>query len=283
MYIDRKKNPANIKYPHPALVEILAPSYGVFLYQEQIMAATRILAGFSYTESDELRSVIGKKKLEYLPKLRKKFVERAGAFGLISLEEAENLFSKFESFGYYAFNFSHSVSYSFTSYITCYLKALYKMEFYASLMSVELHCGQKKGNDEDKLNMYEEEAKKLQIKFLPVDINLSKKDYVIEQENCLRYPIGLLKGCGEEAQKEILSKQPYMSVQDFVYRTKPNIVNNAILEILQKENVLSSFGKPKQIQNEVLVAKAQVVQQNKMARGKNIIPYVPDSICQQFV
>ena len=278
LYVERKRQPYRISYPHPHLKPVLEETLGVFLYQEQIMASSRILAGFSYTESDEIRKVIGKKQLDKLPKLRKKFIDRCASFGVIAADKANRLFDQFEAFGEYAFNKSHSVTYSFISYVTGYLKAYHTMEFFASLMTTELECGTVKPNEKSKLEKYREEAEQVfKIKFLPVDINLSRKEFTIENGNCLRFPIGSLKHCGGKAEDEIIANQPYKDIPDFVFKVRSNVINSATLEVLIDGGVFSSFGTKKEVRKAIEQAKIQR-DKHKGVAGKKTVPYIPTSV-----
>lgn len=249
MYCQRKSNPNLAKAPHPALEEILHKTFGLFVYQEQLMKACMILAGFTYSEADEVRKVIGKKDISKLPKLGEKFVNRCIQHGVLDEFGAKQLWDQFEKFGMYCFNFSHAVSYALNSYICCFLKALYPKEFYASLMSVELIHGNSAEKDEN-LEKYEKEARQyFKILFLPVDINKSKNVYTIE-DGKIRKPISSVKGLGEETQKEICSKQPYESFSNFYLHTDTKRVTKATMEALIMNGAFNCFGDKKEIEKQ---------------------------------
>ena len=277
MYTERKNDPSKIAYAHPALENSLKNTLGIFLYQEQIMEATRLLAGFSYTESDEVRKIIGKKQLDKLPQLRKKFVSRAVEFGLINEQSANMFFDQLEAFGKYAFNLAHSSAYSLIAYYTAFFKTFYSVEFFASLMSVELHHGQKKtqkANEKSKLDYYMAEAEKFGISFLPPSMNESKHDYIIEEDKKIRMPLGVIKGVGGEAEKDILSNQPYNSIGDFIRRTN---INSAVLEVLIEAGVWGPVATAKRL------AEREKMQKDKL-RLKNSVnkttPNIPASMTQ---
>lgn len=153
-YIERKHDKAPIKYIHPLLEPILKNTYGIMLYQEQMMKCANTVAGFSMTEANTLRKVLGKKKLEEVEQMRKRFVKRAGENGL-SLDTAETIFETMAKSAGYGFNLSHAVSYATISYQTAYLKAHYPVQYMTVLINNE--------TDADKKRKYIKECKRMRI------------------------------------------------------------------------------------------------------------------------
>ena len=175
---------------------------------------------------------------------------------------------------------SHSVCYSYIAYVTAYLKTYFTLEFFAALMSVELHSGQKKANEKTKLEYYKEEAEKFGINFLGVDVNASKKDYVIEGEKTLRCPVGLIKGCGGKAEEELLLKQPFASIDDFVNKVETSIINTGVVNALIDAGAFDSFGSKKDVRKKLEQAK---IRKDKLKIRNSNIPFIPQEITQQLM
>jgi len=250
-FIERKSNASAINYPHPALYDILKSTLGLFIYQEQLMKTCQILAGFTKTEADEFRKIIGKKDVKKLPEMAAKFRARAKETGLMGDAEVSNLWDQFEKFGNYCFNKAHSAAYAYLAYATAFLKALFPREFYSALLTVELNSG---GADcDENLEYYEREATRyFNIKFLPVDINHSKNVYTIEDDK-IRKPLSCIKGVGTEAQREICANQPYNTFQDFYLgATTSNKVSKSVVECLINAGALNCFGSEPELKSEFI-------------------------------
>ncbi|WP_376695272.1 DNA polymerase III subunit alpha [Wenzhouxiangella sp. EGI_FJ10305] len=194
-YIDRKHGKAPVRYPHPKAGPILEPTYGVILYQEQVMQIAQELAGYSLGGADLLRRAMGKKKVEEMERQREIFVNGASDNG-IDAGEAESIFNLMETFARYGFNKSHSVAYALVAYQTAWLKAHYPAEFMAAVLSADL-------DKTDKIANLIEDCKLMGLEILPPDINRSA--YRFEVENgAIRYGLGALKGVGRSAVENLV-------------------------------------------------------------------------------
>ncbi|MGB8204480.1 MAG: DNA polymerase III subunit alpha [Candidatus Baltobacteraceae bacterium] len=228
-YISNKHGRTKPKYLHPKLEPILAPTYGVACYQEQVMQIARQIAGFSMGQADELRKVMGKKLKEKIPLYREKFVKGAQAQGL-DAALAEEIFQFVEPFGGYGFNKSHAVAYGWISYQTAYLKANYPRAYLAALMtSVK--------DKTDKLVEYIDEAKKVGIVVLPPDVNASRVDFTVVGE-AIRFGLAAVKGVGEGAVQAIIAARtaggPFADFFDFTKRVDLRYLNRKVFEALIK-------------------------------------------------
>ena len=228
-YIKRKHGEEEITYLHPDLAPILDETYGIMVYQEQVMKIAQVLGGYTLGGADKLRKVMGKKMRDEIPKQRAMFTEGALKNG-IDEATATKIFDQMEKFASYGFNKSHAAAYSLVSYQTAYLKAHYPVEFMCAVMSLDM------GNI-DKLMAYKEECKKMGFKVLPPDINRSGADFAVENGN-IRYALGAIKSVGaanmEAIEKERLSKGPFKSISDFIHRIDAKQINRRQLEQLIK-------------------------------------------------
>ncbi len=234
-FIERKKGIKPVEYIHPDLEPILKETYGNFLYQEQIMFAANILAGFSMGEADTLREAMGKKKAELMEKIKDRFIQGCKANG-IPEEKAEEIFNVMEKFAGYAFNKSHSAAYAFLSYVTAYLKANYPLEYMASLLTSEM-------NNFEKLTKYIEELLKLGFKILPPSITKSKYEFSVEGD-AIRFGLGGIKGLGEAAAKAIedmKQKVKISSFEGFIRSAQKFKINKKVIETLIKAGAFDEF------------------------------------------
>ena len=230
-FIDRKNGLEKVVYKHPLLENALQNTYGVCVYQEQVMQIARDLAGFTLGEADVLRSAMGKKNPELLQAQREKFVEGALKNGL-SNKEAEEIYDLLEPFSGYAFNKSHSVAYAMLGYRMAYLKTHYPHEFMAAMMTGE-------SGDSDKITRYRAECTKLadfldvEINLLPPDVNTSNKDFTVDG-NDICFGLVAVKGVGEGAIDAIVAARnengPFTSLQDLCERVDTKVVNKRALE-----------------------------------------------------
>src|SRR5438046_1469411 len=172
-YIKRKRGLMKIRYEHPLLEEICADTYGVMIYQEQVMAAASKLAGYSLAQADLLRRAMGKKDKEKMAKERKNFIEGCARTNKIPEKKANAIFDLLEKFAGYGFNKSHSAAYGVISYQTAYLKAHYPVEFMAGLLSNEI-------NNTEKISVFVGECKRMGVSILPPDINKSGLKFIPE-------------------------------------------------------------------------------------------------------
>ncbi len=211
-YIRSKLGLQPIEYPHPLLEPILKETYGVIVYQDQVLQIVRALAGFTLGQADILRRAMGKKKAEDMEKMRSKFIEGAVKNG-IDQKQAEQLFALIEPFAGYAFNKAHAVCYAMVAYQTAFLKANYPVEYFAALMAAHF-------DNQDKVVQYVEECRRRNIQILPPDINRSDVDFVVEGD-AIRFGLGAIKNVGKAAVEVILrarADRPFTSLFDFCVR-----------------------------------------------------------------
>lgn len=227
-YLAGKSAPRLIDYKVPSLKPVLAPTYGIMVYQEQVMQIVKILAGFSGSEADKVRKAMGKKKREVMDEMKEKFIDGCARLKSCSAKIAGDIWTTMEKFAAYAFNKAHAASYAYVAYQCAYLKAHYPLEFMAACLSIE---GGR--SDYEAVEKFEGSLGGMGISLLPADINLSKADYVISGKK-LRKGFGGIKGVGQDAQQAIMAGQPYSSMFDFCQRagnaTKSDVVR-ALVEI----------------------------------------------------
>lgn len=240
-YIARMHGEAEVEYRHPALEPIFRSTYGIPVYQEQLMNAAVALAGYTQSEADDLRKAIAKKIPDKLQKHRQKFVAGAVKNG-IPEETANQIFSDWEEFARYGFNKSHAADYGVIAVETAYLKAHYPVEYMTALLSVSK-------NETAKVALYIAEARSLGIPVLPPDINQSEWDFVIEDRPegpAIRFGLGAIKNVGEGAIQPILQARaaggPFRSLGDFLHRVDLRKVGRRALESLIKVGALDRFG-----------------------------------------
>ena len=236
-YIKRKHGEEEITYLHPDLAPILDETYGIMVYQEQVMKIAQALGGYTMGGADKLRKVMGKKMRDEIPKQRKMFTEGAVAKG-IDEGTATKIFDQMEKFASYGFNKSHAAAYSLVSYQTAYLKAHYPVEFMCAVMSLDM-------TNVDKLLLYKEECKKMGFKVLPPDINKSDADFDVEDGN-IRYALAAIKSVGA-ANMAIAAERhahgPYKDVSDFIHRIDAKQINRRQLEQLIKAGAFDCLDK----------------------------------------
>ncbi len=238
-FIARMHGEEKIEYVHPRAEPILKESYGIIVYQEQVMLLTRVLAGFTRGESDTVRKAMGKKKLDLLAKLEVKFLEGCEKEGTLDRETAKDLWEKFKEFAKYAFNKSHAIAYSIVANQCAYLKAHYTPEFLAASMSSNL-------NDTDQLSIFVEDAKtNFGIQIVPPDINESESLFTVRDGKII-YALAALKGVGVVATDAIIAERrangKFKNLTDFAKRCS-SIMNKRILEAFAKVGVLDSLEK----------------------------------------
>ncbi len=237
-YIKRKHGEEKITYLHPDLAPILDETYGIMVYQEQVMKIAQALGGYTMGGADKLRKVMGKKMRDEIPKQRKMFTEGAVAKG-IDEGTATKIFDQMEKFASYGFNKSHAAAYSLVSYQTAYLKAHYPVEFMCAVMSLDM-------TNVDKLLLYKEECKKMGFKVLPPDINKSDADFDVEDGN-IRYALAAIKSVGAANMEAIAAERhahgPYKDVSDFIHRIDAKQINRRQLEQLIKAGAFDCLDK----------------------------------------
>jgi DNA polymerase-3 subunit alpha len=239
-FIRRRHGKVPISYDLPQLEPILRETYGVILYQEQVMQIASSLAGFSLGEADILRRAMGKKKTEVMAKQREKFLQGALAQSLPP-EKAEKIFDLMEYFAGYGFNKSHSAAYALIAYRTAYLKTHFPLEFMAALMSSEME-------NSDRIIHYLEECREMGIKVLPPNINSSYQDFAVEDGN-IRFALGAIKNVGTGAIEAIVkartNKGKFSSFADFCQKVNTRNVSRRVLESLIKSGACDGLGEPR--------------------------------------
>ncbi|QMT32404.1 DNA polymerase III subunit alpha [Alysiella filiformis] len=228
-FVARMKGEA-FEYLHPLLESVLLPTYGIMVYQEQVMQAAQVLAGYSLGGADLLRRAMGKKKAAEMVKQRDIFAEGAAKKG-ISREKADEIFDYMEKFAEYGFNKSHAAAYAYVSFQTAWLKAHYPAEFMAATMSSELD------NTDQLKAFYDDAQSKLnKIKFLPPDVNESFYQFIPNANREIRYALGAIKGTGEAAVNAIVAERErggkFTSFLDFCARVGKQHANRRVLEAL---------------------------------------------------
>ena len=259
-FVKAKKGITPIKYLHPLLEEICADTYGVMIYQEQVMAAASKLAGYSLAQADLLRRAMGKKDREKMAKERKNFIEGCAQTNKIPEKKANAIFDLLEKFAGYGFNKSHSAAYGVISYHTGYLKAHYPVEFMAGLLSNEI-------NNTDKISVFVGECKRMGISILPPDINRSGLKFIPEtvaavydrrseesgahraplQHNAIRYGLAAIKHVGEAAMQVSIQERErggeFTSLEDFCGRLGTRVANRKMIESLIKAGAFDFLGR----------------------------------------
>jgi len=236
-FVDAKCGRVPIRYPLPALEPILKETYGVIVYQEQVMEIARQVAGFSLGEADILRRAMGKKKADVMAKQKVKFIKGAAAKGYPS-GVAEQIFELLVPFAGYGFNKSHAAAYSLLAYQTAYLKANYPAEFMAANLTNEI-------TSTDKLAEYSGEARAMGLEVLPPDINLSERNFTVSEGRIVYGLLGI-KNVGTAAVDQILSERakagPYRGFLDFLERVDQKVVNRKVVETLLACGVFDRLG-----------------------------------------
>ncbi len=232
----KKKGKMNPEYIHPKLKPVLEETYGIMLYQEQVMKIANIIANFSLGEADILRKAMGKKKLDVMESMEEKFVRGAIKNGLTE-EQAKDIFNRMSSFASYGFNKAHSVSYAEIAYQTAYLKAHYPVEFYSASLTNNI------GQDMEDIRKFIKDARKNGIEIKPPDINTSQYGFTPE-ENSIRYGLGGIKNVGKNAVIHIINereKGEYKDFFDFIERAGGRTVNKKVIENLIKAGCFDSI------------------------------------------
>lgn len=228
-YIDRKHGKKEIVYPFDEVKDVLKETYGLIVYQEQIMFMANILAGFTMAEADTLRKAIGKKKADVMAKMKDRFISGAVKKGF-DKEKVTKLWEDIEKFASYSFNKSHSTAYAYLTYWTAYIKTYYPEEFFAVKLSTE-------GNDDKFLNLLNDMSD-FGIRLLPPHINKSKANFSIEGKGKIRFGLSRIKNVGENSAKAIVEEREkngeYTSIFDIAERLDSKVLNKRVLEALIK-------------------------------------------------
>ncbi len=278
IYNDCKHGKREPDYLHPKLEAILKPTYGVIIYQEQVMQIAQILSGFTAGEADILRRAMGKKKRAELEKQKARFVEGAHNNG-ISKDIAAGIFLKIEPFAEYGFNKSHAAAYAIIAYQTAFLKTYYPHEFFAASMSMEL-------SNQKKLSEFYEELKRLNIKIIRPDINKCHADFKSDGTNFL-YALGAIKNVGFEAISKIIDERKkngeYNDLNDFIKRVNPKDINKLQLEGLVKAGAFDNLNNNRQsLYNSIpnIILKSKNIFENNSA---NQIDLFEDEVDETYI
>ena len=235
-FINRKHGKEPIAYDLPEMEEYLADTYGITVYQEQVMLLSQKLAGFSKGDADVLRKAMGKKQKAVLDKMKVRFIEGAIEKGHPA-DKLEKIWSDWEAFAQYAFNKSHSTCYAFVAYQTAYLKAHYPSEFMAAVLN--------NANSIDKVTFFMEECARMGLKVLGPDINESLKGFSVNKQGIIRFGLAKLKGVGEAAVEDLINERetngPFSSIFDLITRVNQRTVNKKSLESLVMGGAMDCF------------------------------------------
>ena len=236
-FVARKHGREEIEYPHPLVSEMLSETYGIMVYQEQVMQTAQILGGYSLGGADLLRRAMGKKKAEEMAEHREIF--RAGAAkNNIPQEKADEIFDLMEKFAGYGFNKSHAAAYSLLAYHTGWLKVHYTAEFFCANMTVEM-------DDTDKLKVLFEDAQKMGLSFESPDVNRGAYRFEPISDKVIRYGLGAIKGSGQQAIEAIVAAReaegPFTSLFDFCRRVDRSRLNKRTVEALIKAGAFDNL------------------------------------------
>ncbi len=273
-FVETKHGRRQATYPLPQLEPILKETYGVIVYQEQVMQIANVLANYSLGEADLLRRAMGKKKPEEMAKQRDRFMEGARA-NAIPEDKAAHIFDLMAKFAGYGFNKSHSAAYALISYQTAYLKAHYPAQFMAALLSCDAH-------DTDKVVRYKKECEDHDIEVLPPDINESDKDFTVVEDG-VRFGLAAVKNVGGAALDSIIEERgkngPFESLEDFCARIDPRKVNRRVIESLIKAGAFDSLGLKRSQYMAILdqaMDQAQAAQRDRMSGQISLFSVVDD-------
>lgn len=237
-FIKRKRGEEKVEYPHELLEPILKSTYGIMVYQEQIMQTAQILAGYSLGQADLLRRAMGKKKVDEMNKHREIFVKGAKEKHNIDSKKAEEVFSVMEKFAQYGFNRSHAAAYSVVAYQTAYLKAHYPAEYMAAVLTHNQ-------NSIEKITFFMDECKRQGIKVLGPNVNQSGVYFDVNKEGEILFGLGAIKGAGEAAVEAIIQERekngPFTSIFNFAERVNLRAVNKKTFESLALSGAFDCF------------------------------------------
>ena len=259
-FIARKRGKEEIIYDHPKMEEYLAETYGIMLYQEQIMQVVQVLAGFSLGGADILRRAIGKKKADVLAEQKSKFVEGCAQFNNISEEVANSIWAKIETFAGYGFNKSHSAAYAFVAYRTAFLKANYPVEFMAAVLTSEI-------DNAEKIAFLINTCRDMKIPVLPPDVNSSDISFSVDGES-IRFGLGAIKGVGETAAGKIIESREkdgrFKDFNDFCERCG-TAMNSRMMDNLARAGAFDSL----KIRRSQILAIAEEALKSAASRAKD--------------
>lgn len=238
-FVARKHGREPVEYPHPAVAEMLSETYGIMVYQEQVMQTAQILGGYTLGGADLLRRAMGKKKPEEMAKERVKFREGAKKTHNIDESKADEIFDLMEKFAGYGFNKSHAAAYSLLAYHTAWCKVHYTAEFFCANMTIEM-------DNTDKLKvLFEDAQKKFGLAFEPPDVNRGSYRFEPISDKVIRYGLGAIKGTGQAAIEAIVAAReeggPFQSLYDFCCRVDRTRINKRTVEALIKAGAFDAL------------------------------------------
>jgi DNA polymerase-3 subunit alpha len=248
-YIARKRDPSRITYPHPAIKPLLERTYGVLVYQDDLLFMAHDLAGFSWGEVDKFRKAVGKKIKELMEEQKEKFIKGCVTHSNFPQKMAEDLWAWIEPFASYGFNKAHSVSYGYVAYQTAYMKANYPAEYMTAVLSNE-------AGDTDTVSEVIQECKRMKIPVLQPDINLSHRDFTVvkgttEKEDQIRFGLFTIKGFGDAIAHGIIDERekhgPFKDFTDVLERVQHKDLNRKSLEALIKAGAFDSLGEDRNV------------------------------------
>jgi DNA polymerase-3 subunit alpha len=274
-FVETKHGRMQAKYPLPQLEPILKETYGVIVYQEQVMKIANVLAKYSLGDADMLRRAMGKKKPEVMAAEKEKFMTGC-AGNNVPADKAEYIFDLMAKFAGYGFNKSHSAAYALIAYQTAYLKAHYPSQFMAALLSCDM-------NNTDKIVLYINECREHDIEVLPPDINESNSDFAVIDER-IRFGLAAVKNVGGAALDSIIEDRqqngPYRSLADFCARIDSRRVNRRVIESLIKAGAFDSLGAKRSQLFAILdtaMEQAQAAQRDRLSGQKSLFGVLPET------
>lgn len=262
LYVEVKEGKKDPDYMHPILQQYLEETYGIMIYQEQVMQAAQSLAGYTLGGADLLRRAMGKKIVEEMDKQRQMFMEGAKEHHNVPEKQSSEIFDQIAKFAGYGFNKSHAAAYALIAYWTAWLKANYPVEFMAASMTLDL------GNT-DKLSIFKQDMDKMGLEVLTPDINESNPDFKVE-DGAVRYALAALKGVGEDAMEKMVSernsKGKYKNLEDFAKRLDPKSMNRRQFEQLICAGAFDSLNDNRAQMSssaEIIIKYAQTLQEER--------------------
>jgi len=243
-YIERKRDPSKVTYPDPRLEKVLEKSYGILVYQDDVLLTAITIAGYDWLGADKLRKAMGKKIPAEMAIQKKKFLEGAQKHGGLTEKQAKDLFALIEPFAAYGFNKAHAASYGLVAYQTAYLKANYPVEYMAALMTAESH-------DSEKIAEAIRECGQLSIKVLPPNVNESRSRFAVIDEKTIRFGLLAVKNVGEGIIRKIIDEREvngkFKDIADLVTRVDDRNMNKKVLENLAKAGALDDLAERNQV------------------------------------
>jgi DNA polymerase-3 subunit alpha len=265
-FVNRKHGKENIDFEIPAMQEYLEDTYGITVYQEQVMQLSQAMAGFTRGEADSLRKAMGKKQKKVMDEMKEKFVEGSRKNGYRD-DVIEKVWQDWEAFAQYAFNKSHSTCYAYLSYQTAYLKAHHPGEFMAAVLSRNI-------NDIKKITTLMDETKRMGISVLSPDVNESNIKFTVNHKGDIRFGLGAIKGVGESAAEHIINERKlngqFQNIYDFVERISLTTVNKKSIEALAIAGAYDGFQQPKRGQFFALDKKGSSFIENLIRYGNKV-------------